>query len=553
MTALTAVILVSAVLFGAFLSACKAPSTAGGDLTSDEPAPDALSTAATGAPEGFVNDPEVIGTWEPFNFTHSVSDFVPREKNYPYSSYNLIFTPDGTTSMPSMTWTNGTVIDADYGITGDYTIREIDGTKYLFLSQGDNPVDYLGETYEYVVYKWASENAEFTLYTDDIDLPFEDDPAVHGTWRCVSYAYSSDTSLVSKGLTIDFFDTSAPFSGDYANTEMTFSEGGALRTTEASGGTQPVSRELSWTKGAVINLYPKTASSYELREISGTTYLFIEYKGESYIRIPPESRLFKTYTVWVRSPEPAPSEMNLPEGSLYSFINDPALVGTWMPYGLAKNDFEFSAMWREGYTLVAYANGRTNEPNMTWSKGSLTLFGNYEAEDLARDYVIREIGGRRFLFVRPLASSAASLAYYNYKYTVYLWVSEPVPDAIYTDDIDLPFVNDAAVLGTWKLAASAPSIDGDKPLTMQYATYLPQETMTFADGGSLSLITAGTSAPSGFSWTKGAVIDPYLKTASAYELREIDGVTYLFMERKDIQNYTHMHVIGGYTVWRKIS
>jgi hypothetical protein len=49
----------------------------------------------------------------------------------------------------------------------------------------------------------------------------------------------------------------------------------------------------------------------------------------------------------------------------------------------------------------------------------------------------------------------------------------------------------------------------------------------------------------------GAVIDPYLKTASAYEIREIDGVTYLFMENKETPNYTHMHVLGGYTVWQK--
>jgi hypothetical protein len=77
--------------------------------------------------------------------------------------------------------------------------------------------------------------------------------------------------------------------------------------------------------------------------------------------------------------------------------------------------------------------------------------------------------------------------------------------------------------------------------------------MTFTDGGDLSLTNNGTPGPSGFSWTEGAVIDPYLKTASGYEIKELNGQTYLFMERKDTPNYTHMQIIGGYTVWKKIS
>jgi beta-lactamase regulating signal transducer with metallopeptidase domain len=557
-SALCVVVLATAVLFGVFVSACTANSkTNSPDMQSGAPSVNGTATpsagASTGVPEGFISDPDVIGTWEPFNLAHTVSDFVPGEK-MAFSAYSLVFAPDGVTSLPNETWTNGAVLVADYGFTQNYTIREINGTKYLFLQRpAGYPVDFLGDTYDYYVYKWASEKVDFQLYTDDIDLPFMDDPAVHGTWRYVKNAISSNSPYVSDQISVDAFDVSSPFLGDYARLEMTFSDGGVLRTI-ISRGALPASRTLTWTKDVVIDPYLKTASAYELKEISGTTYLIMENKAESYIRSKPENRLTKYYTVWIRTPEPAPAEMRLPEDAPPGFVDDPELVGTWMPYGLAQDDYKFTTMWITGSALVAYNNGWTNEPNMTWSKGTLTLSGNYEAADLVREYIIREIGGRRFLYVKPPASSAIYLNMLNmdYEYTVYLWISEPVPDAIYTDDIDLPFVNDPAVLGDWKLAASVRNIDDYNPsASPQFVTYLPQRTMTFADGGSLSLITAGTPGPSGFSWTKGVVIDPYLKTASAYEFREIDGVTYLFMERKDIQNYTHMHVIGGYTVWRK--
>jgi beta-lactamase regulating signal transducer with metallopeptidase domain len=502
----------------------------------------------------FVNDPAVIGTWEPFCLAKTVSDFVPGE-TLKFSAYSLVFASGGSMSAPNETWTKGAVLVADNDTALDYIIREIDGLKYLFLERPDGyPVDFLGKTYGYYVYKWASENVEFELYTDDIDLPFVDDPAVLGTWRYVSNAVSSQSTIVPKGLSVGSYDASRPFFSDYANTEMTFSSDGALKETLARGGSQPASRELTWTKGVVIDPYCKTASAYELREISGITYLFMESKDEGYYRSKPENRLGQQYTVWIRSPEPV--DFSLPEGAPPGFVDDPALVGTWMPYGLAKNDFEFATMWREGYALVAYDNGWTNEPNMTWSKGSLTLTGNYEAEDLVRGYVIRETGGRRFLYIKGLPSSAAYLdaSSIDYQYTVYLWVSDPVPYTVYTDDIDLPFVNDPAVIGDWKPAASVRSIDDYKPpASPQYITYLPDKTMTFSEGGTLGLETAGTPAPAGFTWTNGTVIDPYLKTASAYVLKDIDGVTYLFMENKDTPNYTHLHVIGGYTVWTKIN
>ena len=38
-----------------------------------------------------------------------------------------------------------------------------------------------------------------------------------------------------------------------------------------------------WTKGFLLNLHRTTAAAYELREIDGTEYLFLEWKMGNYI------------------------------------------------------------------------------------------------------------------------------------------------------------------------------------------------------------------------------------------------------------------------------
>jgi len=94
---------------------------------------------------------------------------------------------------------------------------------------------------------------------DNIDLPFVDDPPVIGEWE-----------------TVDFVLNPVDFNPERSNAPrqmlqlkgLTFLDGGAMRPDN-----------MSWTKGVVMEQVDRTASRYELHQISGRSYLFFEWKS----------------------------------------------------------------------------------------------------------------------------------------------------------------------------------------------------------------------------------------------------------------------------------
>jgi predicted Ser/Thr protein kinase len=93
---------------------------------------------------------------------------------------------------------------------------------------------------------------------DKIDLPFVGDPQVVGKWKSVDFV--ADPSS---------FDPEQPaWIGELYLTGLTFLENGKM---PAPGQT--------WTKGFLINQQDQTASHYEIREVKGRAYLFLEWKS----------------------------------------------------------------------------------------------------------------------------------------------------------------------------------------------------------------------------------------------------------------------------------
>ena len=93
------------------------------------------------------------------------------------------------------------------------------------------------------------------------------------------------------------------------------------------------------------------------------------------------------------------------------------------------------------------------------------------------------------------------------------------------DNIALPFVNDPQVIGEWQsvdYVAQPSDFNPDKPQWKSGALFL--KGLTFLDNGKMS--------PPWYTWTKGVVIHHGNKTASRYEIREINGAPYLFFEWK---------------------
>jgi len=93
--------------------------------------------------------------------------------------------------------------------------------------------------------------------TDNIDLPFVDDPAVIGDW--VSVDFVADIS--------EFDPNRQTWSGELFLKDLSFQPAGKT------------SKWWTWTKGVLIHHGDKTASHYEIRELNGQTYLFVEWKS----------------------------------------------------------------------------------------------------------------------------------------------------------------------------------------------------------------------------------------------------------------------------------
>lgn len=101
-----------------------------------------------------------------------------------------------------------------------------------------------------------------------------------------------------------------------------------------------------------------------------------------------------------------------------------------------------------------------------------------------------------------------------------------------TDKIDLPFVNDPAVIGEWvsvdfvrtpgEFAPGARSFQGD--LFLGGFKFLP--------GGKMAVLPNAPEGAPWFNWTKGVVTHSGDKTAARYEIKKISGAEYMFFEWK---------------------
>jgi len=97
---------------------------------------------------------------------------------------------------------------------------------------------------------------------DDIDLPFVDDPQVVGTWESVDFV---DTPG-------DFVPARRRFQGELFLKSVAFLENG-----------KTADNWRTWTKGVLIHKNDRTASHYEIKEIGGSAYMFLEWKSGDYV------------------------------------------------------------------------------------------------------------------------------------------------------------------------------------------------------------------------------------------------------------------------------
>jgi len=110
------------------------------------------------------------------------------------------------------------------------------------------------------------------------------------------------------------------------------------------------------------------------------------------------------------------------------------------------------------------------------------------------------------------------------------------------DKIDYPFVDDPAVIGKWESVDFLDEIGDFKPNEPSWQGDLYLKELVFKQGG--------WTAKPWWTWTNGLLLHRGDKTAAKYLIKQMDGVTYMFLEWKS-GDYTIRHMKPKYYVLRK--
>jgi len=215
----------------------------------------------------FVNDEDVIGKWSFIAFAKDKEDFY---KNRPIDEVTFLkeiyFMENGQGYWVIHSWTKGiiTLFPGEYPIPVDNSY-EIEG-DYLFINIVDENTN---ESSQVAVYKRVNRER----YTpkdleriDDVKLPFENNKKVIGIWKGIAIVVSPDV----------FNPTKHSFQSYLFS--LTFNEGGNLIVKYTNGN---IFNE-KWTNNLWLNLRDKVAQKYEIKNIDGKEYMFVEHKNGDY-------------------------------------------------------------------------------------------------------------------------------------------------------------------------------------------------------------------------------------------------------------------------------
>ncbi|MBO4422603.1 MAG: MerR family transcriptional regulator [Clostridia bacterium] len=227
----------------------------------------------------FTDDPGVVGKWELCGQLTDKNDMSSVTAPSGYVHKEIPFLPGGA-FVWIWFWTKGVLYrilsDHGFAVPNPYTTTEKDGVKYMTVEYfGDNCIEN-GDDPVYLLYKQTDDTSytEKTVRkrTDDTDLPFVDDPRVSGEWRSVDFVRDAGA-----------FDPSAPKwqKKDLWISSVRFTQRGVcVKTVKTDRGAANIT--VRYTKGFVLNDREMTAERYEIKEINGEEYLFLQHKSGDY-------------------------------------------------------------------------------------------------------------------------------------------------------------------------------------------------------------------------------------------------------------------------------
>jgi bla regulator protein BlaR1 len=252
----------------------------------------------------------------------------------------------------------------------------------------------------------------------------------------------------------------------------------------------------------------------------------------------------------------------------YAFVHDPQVIGKWESVYFVNSIDEFSpdkkvspgslylkelVFIKTGKLLVSFneGNGNLAPSSTTWTK-ELILNTN---ENTASKYKIMDMGGSTYMFyewksgdyiydgMQPklyVLKKVDSIDYSNVK----------IPRV--TDKTDYPFVSDPRVEGAWESVDFVRTVESFKPGIKSWLPDLYVTGLFFKGKGRMAMKTTRVDDPKNkLTWTNGFIISKFKQTASKYEIREMNGSTYLFFEWKN-GDYIYRGMQPMYYVLKKV-
>lgn len=226
-----------------------------------------------------------------------------------------------------------------------------------------------------------------------------------------------------------------------------------------------------------------------------------------------------------------------------SFTDDPNVYGMWKVVDIvpAREQFIYGkpkcSHLYEPHTLCFIDGGKPYWIIAGWSKGCLYMYDTKKDTVYKNHYTVEMINGHMLLFLEMYDVGSRDDGFC----TKEIWVYEKTEEKHYTskeelrkcDRIDYPFVDDAQIKGCWKVrdfVRCKEDFDTEKQNWKKENLFVLA--VEFREDGVYEITTKnGTNAVTS-TWTKGLVLNKREQTASAYEIKVIDGKEYLFLEWK---------------------
>lgn len=221
-------------------------------------------------------------------------------------------------------------------------------------------------------------------HTDKIDYSFVNDPQIVGKWQSVDFVKEiSDFKVNEKSWKDDLYVK-----------ELNFLQDGKVSKTV-----------FSWTKDIIINPVDKTASKYVIKDISGSTYMFFEWKSGDYTfrGMKPSYYVMKKVN---STPSLTTNMFGKEVGARrvdkidYPFVDDAKVIGKWESVDFVKTPADFKPdvqSWKDDLflkDLTFSKDGKLNNKNLTWTNGIVID----KLDKTASKYTIKEINGSSYMF-----------------------------------------------------------------------------------------------------------------------------------------------------------